>query len=88
MEVLQSNQFKKQIKKLPPVNKKVLDEAVKVILNNPAIGEKKLGDLKGVSVYKFKLHHQMLLLAYIYSSDGILLLSVGPHENFYRDLKR
>jgi hypothetical protein len=31
---------------------------------------------------------QLCLLAYTVSSDVITLIAVGPHENFYRDLKR
>ncbi|MBU0801066.1 MAG: type II toxin-antitoxin system RelE/ParE family toxin, partial [Alphaproteobacteria bacterium] len=55
-----------------------------------AIGEAKVGDLAGVSVYKFKMTGQLTLLAYSYAGETITLtlLAVGPHENFYRDLKK
>jgi hypothetical protein len=42
-----------------------------------------------VQVYKFSMVNQLTLLAYIYgeTTDTLTLVSVGPHENFYRDLK-
>ncbi|WP_153110910.1 type II toxin-antitoxin system RelE/ParE family toxin [Propionivibrio limicola] len=40
-------------------------------------------------VYKFRMVHQLCLLFYRLLEEGSLkLLTVGPHENFYRDLKR
>ena len=49
----------------------------------------KVGDLLGVYVYKFRLSQQQVLLAYrILDQESIKLLTFGPHENFYRDLKR
>jgi hypothetical protein len=66
-----------------------LDTALKLICKNPLIGEAKLGDLSGVYVYKFRLSQQQCLLAYrVLDSENIKLLTFGPHENFYRDLKR
>jgi hypothetical protein len=67
--------FKKAYKKLP------LNYKVKV-------GEEKKGDLSGVYVYKFKIHHQEYLLAYEWIPQERLLLALGVHENFYRDLKK
>ncbi|RAZ46133.1 hypothetical protein DP175_09210 [Polynucleobacter paneuropaeus] len=56
---------------------------------DPEIGEAKVGDLLGVYVYKFRLSQQQCLLAYrILDAESIKLLTFGPHENFYRDLKR
>jgi len=42
-----------------------------------------------VRVYKYKAKTLQYLLAYTYdtNSETITLLAVGPHENFYRDLK-
>ena len=52
-------------------------------------GEAKAGDLVGIWVYKFRLSNEVCLLAYrILDEDSIKLLTFGPHENFYRDLKR
>lgn len=65
-----------------------LDDAVKNIANDPEVGESKKGDLREVRVYKFKAVNQEYLLAYLYSSEQITLLSVGSHENFYRELKK
>ncbi len=71
----------------------MLDAAVLEVAKNPFIGEEKRGDLAGVFVHKFKLNSQETLLAYKLQPDKknpveFVLLSVGPHENFYAQLKR
>ena len=80
--------FAKVVKKLHGKDKKTVDDAVREILANPTIGEAKKGDLLGVSVYKFKLNKQEILLAYSVATDELLLIALGTHENFYRDMKR
>jgi mRNA-degrading endonuclease YafQ of YafQ-DinJ toxin-antitoxin module len=89
MKILQTNIFKKAVKKLHKNQKKDLDSAVNAIVKNPALGELKVGDLSGGFVYKFKMVKQLTLLAYSYDHGSITLelLAIGPHENFYRDLK-
>jgi mRNA-degrading endonuclease RelE of RelBE toxin-antitoxin system len=90
MEVLQTSTFRNAVKKLHKNQKKDLDGAVKQIMDSPDIGESKVGDLAGISVYKFKMVKQLTLLAYRYEDETVILtlLALGTHENFYRDLKR
>ena len=90
MNILQTSLFKKQAKKLHKNQKNDLNKAVMVIAQNPMIGEMKKGDLQGVRVYKFKMVHQLTLLAYNFNADELqlILLAVNSHENFYRDLKK
>lgn len=90
MKIVQTNQFKKEIKKLHPNQKKDVDEAVRAIMKNPDLGQPKVGDLAGIMVYKFKMINQLALLAYTYQNQTITLtlLALGTHENFYRDLKK
>ncbi|MDP2828171.1 MAG: type II toxin-antitoxin system RelE/ParE family toxin [Sulfuricellaceae bacterium] len=77
------------VKKLHRQQKADLDGAVKIIADSPEIGEAKVGDLVGIRVYKFQMNNQLRLLAYrILDEDAIKLLMLGPHENFYSDLKR
>lgn len=80
--------FARVVKKLHSKDKKSVDDAVREILANPTIGEAKKGDLLGVSVYKFKLNKQEILMAYSVGTDELLLIALGTHENFYRDIKR
>ena len=50
---------------------------------------RRLGDLAGIRIYKFRLSNQMYLLAYrVLDTESLKLLTLGSHENFYRDLKR
>lgn len=90
MRVIQAASFRKSIKKLHRNQKRDLDNAVREIMADPAIGEMKIGDLAGVLVYKFRMAGQPILLAYGYEDDALTLtlLALGAHENFYRDLKR
>lgn len=89
MQVFQTNTFKKAYKKLHSSQVKAVNEAIQTIINEPAIGTLKKGDLNTVRVYKFKINTQLLLLAYTFEDDKLILtlLALGSHENFYRDLK-
>lgn len=90
LTVTTHSRFNKQVKKLHKQDKKELDNAIMKILAEPNIGESKVGDLNGVRVYKFKIKTQQVLLAYMHleEENSVYLLSFGPHENFYRDLKK
>lgn len=88
MPVFQTKTFGKQKNKLHPNQINALDEAIKEIIANPSIGVNKKGDLRGVSVHKFKMINQEHLLAYSVSVEKITLLAIGTHENFYRELKK
>ena len=88
MQVLQTAMFKRAYKRLHPNQKADVDDAVASIVRDPAIGAAKKGDLLGVFVYKFKSNGQLILLAYEYDPATRMLLLLGSHENFYRDLKR
>jgi len=93
LAVTASPSFNRVAKKLHARDKKVLDAAIKKVLENPLTGEEKKGDLAGVFVYKFKLNNQETLLAYELrptpqAPTEAMLLAVGPHENFYAVLKR
>ena len=72
------------------LEKKALDQAVRVIMSDPSVGEIKKGDLAGIQVFKYKFKTQQYLVAYEYIDDELLLtfIELGTHENFYRDLKR
>ncbi len=89
MRILVTPTFDRAAKKLHRSQKAELDEAVKTVAGDAQIGEEKVGDLAGIRVYKFRMSNQLWLLSYrILDEDSIKLLTVGSHENFYRDLKR
>ena len=87
--VLQTASFKKSVKKLHSNQKSDLDAAVKELIQNPLLGEKKKGDLAFLRVYKFKMVKQPTLLGYSYEDGTVTLelITLGSHENFYRDVK-
>jgi mRNA-degrading endonuclease RelE of RelBE toxin-antitoxin system len=89
-QVRQTSRFSRTYKKLNDSLAAAVDRAVVKIAEDPAIGEKKKGDLAKLWVYKFR--HQGTLYLLGYSKDSVIrviyLEQVGPHENYSRDLKR
>ncbi len=89
-QVLQTSSFKKTVKRLNPNQKNDLDQAIRQIMDNPQVGDRKKGDLSFLRVHKFKMAKQLTLLGYSYEDGSIILelIALGSHENFYRDVKR
>lgn len=88
MEIKQTRIFKSTYKRLFLKQRKSVDHAIQLIIENPSIGEQKKSDLSEVFVYKFKVDVQLYLLAYTFDPITLTLIMLGVHENFYRDLKR
>lgn len=89
MKILQTPTFKRKYKKLHALQQQIVKNAITKILEKLDIGVMKKGDLSGVRIYKFKANNQELLLAYsVLDTQELILLALGSHENFYRDLKR
>ena len=88
VQILQANTFSRAYKRLHRNQQADVDDAISAIVANPSLGEAKKGDLAGIFVYKFACVGQLFLLAYEYDPETRLLLLVGTHENFYRNLKR
>lgn len=87
-DIIQSQLFAKQKKKLHENQLKDLDNAVKTIVENPDIGDITAGDLRGIHVYKFNSLNSQMLIAYEVVLNALYLYAFGSHENFYRDLKK
>ncbi len=87
-QVFQKPLFKRAYKKLHKNQKKATDQAIHEIVENPMIGVQKKGDLAGVFVHKFDCVNQQFLFAYQWNPEKRILLALGVHENFYRDLKK
>jgi mRNA-degrading endonuclease RelE of RelBE toxin-antitoxin system len=88
MKIIQSRSFEQRVKKFNQAQKMILDEQIKLILENPDIGDEKKGDLSEVYVYKFNIKSIQVLLAYRFNEDQLELIMIGPHQNYYRDLKK
>ena len=87
MKVTQSRSFERKVKKFTKSEKKKLDDHIRKIIDNPSIGTEKRGDLRGVYIHKFKIQTLQYLLAYRFVGGDLELIMIGPHENYYRDLK-
>jgi len=83
MQIFYKPPFRKFVKR-----QTIIEDEVEKIANNPNTGELKKGDLAGFRVHKFSYGRQRFLIAYCYSEAELLFFMVGPHENFYRKLKR
>ncbi|TXH01833.1 MAG: type II toxin-antitoxin system RelE/ParE family toxin [Rhodocyclaceae bacterium] len=88
--VVQTRRFARQYKKLHDNVAADVDQAVAIVATDPDSGERKKGDLAELRVLKFRSQGQIYLLGYTVTEQVrlIYLEAVGPHENFYRDLKR
>ncbi len=88
MKILQSRSFAQKVKKLNKHEKSILDDQIRSIIKDPSLGDEKKGDLKGIFVHKFKAKTTQYLLAYRILENNLELVMLGPHENYYRDLKK
>jgi mRNA-degrading endonuclease RelE of RelBE toxin-antitoxin system len=86
----QTRRFARAYKKLHDNVVSDVDDATAVVAADPSVGERKKGDLSELFVYKFRSQNQLYLLGYTVDDDIrlVYLEAVGPHENFYRDIKR
>ncbi|MGH7407929.1 MAG: type II toxin-antitoxin system RelE/ParE family toxin [Candidatus Methylomirabilales bacterium] len=80
--------FNRQRTKLGRDVQAAVDKEVQAILENPLSGEPKKGPLRGVRVRKFTVGTPLYLLAYELGGRErqAVMVAVGVHENFYRDL--
>jgi len=88
MKIYQSRSFEQKVKKMPAQEKKILDQEIRRIAENPSFGEEKKGDLRCIRVHKFELKTSQYLLAYRKVGEDLELVMIGPYENYYRDLKQ
>ncbi len=86
MKVYQSKLFERKTKKFNKNQKLALDVEIKKIISDPSIGAEKRGDLKGIFIHKFKIKTVLYLLSCRLVPDGLELISIGSHENYYRTL--
>ncbi len=88
MKIFQSRSFENKIKRIHKGEKEILDQEIRNIADNPSIGVEKKGGLRGIFVHKFKIKTSEYLLAYRIMGEDLELIMMGPHENYYRDLKK
>ena len=82
--------FRKAKRRLTGTVQDAVDEQVRGLLDNPFLGDPKVGALKNVRVIKFKVGPHQYLLAYQFFTklNVIEVLDVAVHENFYKGLEQ
>lgn len=80
--------FSKFVKKQTRPFQLVIEDEIEEIMTKPHMGEAKKGNLTGFRVHKFSYKKEISLIAYRLEDAGIVFFKAGPHENFYRELKK
>ncbi|HCE5244026.1 TPA: type II toxin-antitoxin system RelE/ParE family toxin [Vibrio parahaemolyticus] len=90
IDVYETRSFEKQMAKLSESQCEVVEDEIDKLIDNPELGTRKRGDLSHLWVHKFKMDNQEVLLGYSWVEDKLelYLLNIGPHENFYTEMKR
>lgn len=90
VDVYQTSRFEKAFNKLPEEHQTAVDDEIDKVIDDPELGEQKKGDLSHLWVHKFKLDGQEFLLGYSWVENKLelYLLNLGPHENYYQQMKK
>ena len=88
MKKLYRPQFRKFVKKQTRPFQLVIEDEVDKITASPEIGDLKKGDLQGYRVHKFRFRNTIFLIAYRLHEVELVFYAIGPHENFYQNLKK
>jgi len=87
MKALYKGPFRKFVKKQTRPFQLIIEDEVEKIENNPNTGKAKIGDLAGFRVQTFSYKNHTYLIAYCIQGHELIFYKIGPHENFYRELK-
>ena len=71
--------------------KKIFQEAVDAILENPMIGEEKQGDLRGIrsyDIYYRKVNYELAYMIVFEDEELVVVIMAGTREYYYDELKR
>jgi mRNA-degrading endonuclease RelE of RelBE toxin-antitoxin system len=63
-----------------------LEQIIKKIEENPAIGQEQKGDLKGIYIYQFKMNDKKYLLSYRIKQSTIEIITFGQREKYFRTI--
>ena len=88
MKVFYKPPFRRFVKKQTRPFQLTIEDEVERIVINPDMGNPKKGDLARFRVQKFSYRGQKFLIAYRLQGHEIVFFKIGPHENFYRELKK
>ncbi|MCG7587850.1 type II toxin-antitoxin system RelE/ParE family toxin [Photobacterium sp. OFAV2-7] len=90
IDVFESRRFEKALGKLSESHLVIVEDEIEKIIADPEIGEQKKGDLSHLWVHKFKIESQQVLLGYSWVENKLelYLLNIGPHENYYQQMKK
>ena len=80
--------FRKFVKKQGRSFQLAIEDEVDRIVQKPDLGIVKKRDLSNFRIHKINHHKQTYLISYRLQEAEIVFFTVGPHENFYRNLKK
>jgi len=82
--------FLRQFGKFSPADQNRVREELRKIAADPSAGHVKKGPLAGIRVHKWKLKHQLYLIAYETDKKAktIFIYALSTHEGFYKALQR
>jgi mRNA interferase RelE/StbE len=88
MRIYQPRSFEKKVKKTSKPEEDSLDREIRKIAEDQSIGTGEKGDLRGVSVHKFKFKNTQNLIVYRMVAGDMELVMIGSQENYFRDMKQ
>ena len=88
MQIFYKSPSRKFVKKQTRSFQLIIEDEVEKTTISPDMCASKKGDLAEFRVHKFFYGKQEFLIAYRFQEAEILFFTIGPHENFYRELKR
>ena len=63
-----------------------LNKIIKILKENPAIGQEQKGDLRGIYIYQFHLNETNYLLSYRLKETTIEIITFGPREKYFKTI--
>jgi len=90
ISVYETRRFEKALATFPEAALILIEDEIERLIDNPTLGETKKGDLSHLSVHKFTINQQQVLLGYSWLDvqNTLYFLQIGFHKNFYQKMKK
>ncbi|HET8636326.1 MAG TPA: type II toxin-antitoxin system RelE/ParE family toxin [Acidobacteriaceae bacterium] len=80
MQIKQRRQFRQELRRMTSTMRQEVDNAVRVVINDPDVGKPLKGALAGLRALRFQLNRSEARLIYRHEPDStrIVLVYLGP----------